>query len=104
MGRSYAGNLAQRVPQARLVAVADAREELARDFAGEYGVPKWYSGHRELLADPHVDAVAIVTPTSTHHDVVIDAAAHRKAIFCEKPIALTMGEALEMVDAVERAG
>ena len=104
LGRVYAGNLAQRVPNARLVAVADQKEELARSIAAEFNVPKAYGDYRELLADPAVDAVAVITSTSTHHDVVIDAAASGKAMFCEKPISLSLEGALEMIRAVERNG
>ncbi len=51
MGRVYARDLAQRVPNARLVAVADLNEDLARPCAGEFGIPKQYQGHLDLLAD-----------------------------------------------------
>ncbi len=104
LGRVYAADLAQRVPRARLVAVADKQEELAESFARQYGIPNWYRGHEDLLADPEVEAVAVVSPTSTHHDVVIDAARSGKAIFCEKPIALSLSEAEEMLRVVEEAG
>jgi len=104
LGRVYGRDLAQRVLDARLVAVADAQPGRAESFAREFGVPKWYDGHLELLADPDVEAVAIITSTSTHRQVVIDAAAARKAIFCEKPISLSLEGALEMTRAVEEAG
>jgi len=104
LGRVYAADLAQRVPNARLVAVADKRPDLARSFAAEYGVPHWYLSHQELLADSAVDAVAVVTPTNTHKEVVVEAAAHRKAIFCEKPISLSLQEAQQMIQAVESKG
>lgn len=104
LGRVYAGYLAQRVPEARLVAVADHKADDARSFAAEYGIPKSYSSHQDLLADKDVDAVAIVTSTSSHQAVVLDAVAARKAIFCEKPIALTLGAAREMERAVQEAG
>jgi predicted dehydrogenase len=51
-----------------------------------------------------VDAVVIITSTSTHKEVVMDAAACGKAIFCEKPMALSLADAYEMLHAVERAG
>ena len=97
MGRVYAQNLVQRVPNARLVAVADPKADLAEDFAREFGVPKWYKSHQELLSDPDVEAVAVVTSTSTHKEVVLDAVANGKAVFCEKPIAMSLEEASEML-------
>ncbi len=104
LGRVYAADLAQRVPNARLVAVADKRPDLAQSFAAEYGVPNWYLTHQELLADARVEAVAVITPTNTHAEVVVQAAAHGKAIFCEKPISLSLQEARRMLQAVQSKG
>ena len=104
MGRVYAQNLAQRVPNARLAAVADHNLDAARAVAGEFGVPAVYARHEDLLADKTLDAVVVVTSTSTHKDVIIDAAAAGKAIFCEKPIALSLADAHLVLHAVERAG
>jgi inositol 2-dehydrogenase len=104
MGHVYATNLANRVPNARLVAVADQKAELAESFAREFDIPKHYQAHQDLLRDPDVQAVAVITFTSTHKDVVMDAAQCGKAIFCEKPIAMSLAEAGEMLQAVERAG
>jgi len=104
LGRMYGQYLARRVPGVALVAVADRKTGLAESFAGEFGVAKWYPDHRDLLSDRAIDAVAIVTSTSTHKEVVMDAARCGKAIFCEKPISLTLDDAREMIQAVEAAG
>jgi len=104
LGRVYAQDLAQRVPNARLVAVADRQPEVAQSFAAEYGIPKWYASHQDLLAATDVEAVAVITPTSTHKEVVIDAVRAGKAIFCEKPIALSLPDAVRMLDEVKAAG
>lgn len=104
LGRVYAQNLAQRVPGARLVAVADQKPGLAASVAAEFGIAKPYERHQDLLNDPDVDAVVIITSTSTHKQVVMDAAASHKAIFCEKPMALSLEDAGEMLRAVENAG
>jgi predicted dehydrogenase len=100
----YGQYLAQRVSGAVLVAVADHKAAVAEPFARDFGVPRWYTQHQDLLSDRDVDAVVVVTSTSTHKDVVIDAAKAGKAIFCEKPISLTLEGAHEMMAAVERAG
>src|SRR6266704_2732847 len=88
LGRMYGQYLAQRVPGAALVAVADHKAGTAESFAREFGVPRSYAQHQDLLNDREIDAVVVVTSTSTHKDVVIDAATNGKAIFCEKPISL----------------
>jgi scyllo-inositol 2-dehydrogenase (NAD+) len=104
LGAVYARYVAHRVTGARLVAVADGKAERLREIADELGGVRAYGDHRELLEDQDIDAVLVVTPTSTHKQVVMDAAARRKAIFCEKPIALALEDGQEMVEALERAG
>ena len=104
LGTVYAKDLAQRVPNARLGAVADVQPGRAAEFAAQYGVPKLYGSHQDLIADPDIDAVVVVTPTSTHKEVVIDAANARKAIFCEKPISLSLAEAAAMQEAIDANG
>jgi len=104
MGRVYGAYLAERVPGARLTAVADRNPGVARSFGSEYDVPKTYESHHDLLDDKDIQAVVIVTSTSTHQEVVVDAARSGKAVFCEKPISLTVEGAREMIAAVERAG
>jgi predicted dehydrogenase len=64
LGSVYARNLAQRVPDARLVAVADQKAELREQFARELGGVKVYENHLDLLNDKDVEAVAIITSTS----------------------------------------
>ncbi len=104
MGRFYAANLAQRVPNARLVAVADRDIGLAESFAKEYGIRKYYGSHHDLLGDPDIEAVAVVSSTNTHKDVVCDAAKAGKAIFCEKPISLSLDDATRILQVVEETG
>ena len=104
MGSVYARNLAHRVPGARLAAIADHKAELRDRFAAELGGVRAYAGHQELLEDKEIEAVAVVTSSSTHKEVVMDAAARGKAIFCEKPMSLSLADAHEMLRAVEKAG
>jgi inositol 2-dehydrogenase len=104
LGRVYASYLAHRVSSAKLVAVADSHSGVAETLARELEVPRWYKSHAELLEDKNVDAVAVLTSTKSHKEVVIDAARAGKAIFCEKPIAMSVEEAEEMLAAVAKAG
>ncbi len=104
LGSVYAKDLAQRVPNARLAAVADVQPGRAAQFARQYGIPKSYENHHELIADREIDAVAVVTPTSTHKEVVIEAAHAGKAIFCEKPISLSLDDAMQILDVVNSTG
>jgi scyllo-inositol 2-dehydrogenase (NAD+) len=104
LGAVYARYVAHRVPGARLVAVADPNPDRVQQFVDEIPGVRQYADHRELLDDPDVEAVLVVTPTSTHKEVVLDAVARRKAIFCEKPLSLELDDAHAMVAAVEQAG
>ena len=101
MGRVYAANLAHRVPNARLRAVADVNPDVAKAVAAQYDIQHCYGDHRDLIGDKQIDAVVVVTPTSTHGEVVIEAA---KAVFCEKPISLSVWDfsGVSMLDSLKR--
>ena len=100
LGRVYARDLASRLAETELTAVADTNAELARNIAAEFEVPRWYGRSEDLLDDRNVDAVVIVSPTHTHRDVVIAATTARKPTFCEKPLALSLDECRAMDAAV----
>jgi inositol 2-dehydrogenase len=104
LGRVYARDLASRIPETRLTAVADTNAAAARETAAEWEVPAWYDTSAALIADANVDAVVIVSPTHTHREIVLQAANSRKSMFCEKPLALSLQECREMQEAVERSG
>jgi inositol 2-dehydrogenase len=104
LGRVYARDLATRIACTRLVAVADVDASAVEEVTRAFDVPRAYANSDELLADSAVDAVVIVTPTSTHAALASAAAAAGKAIFCEKPLAITMDEALAMRQAVQQSG
>jgi scyllo-inositol 2-dehydrogenase (NAD+) len=104
LGRVYARDLSTRIPETRLVAVADPDPAARTQVSEEYDVRAAFSDPEELLDLPEVDAVVIVGPTHTHRAQVIAAAERKRPIFCEKPPALTLGETREMKQAVEQAG
>jgi len=103
LGSVYAQNLARRIPETRLVAVADIAASVAKRIAEEHDVPRWYTDPLDLLADQQVDAVAIVTPTSTHRSLTIASLKRGKPTFCEKPPALSLDDAVAMRDAAAAA-
>jgi predicted dehydrogenase len=83
LGRVYARDLAGRIPETRLVAVADPLGNLAKEVAEEFDVAKSYTDPIAMIADKNVDAVVIVTPTHVHREQVIAAASSGKPTFCE---------------------
>jgi inositol 2-dehydrogenase len=104
MGQVYAYHAARQIESATLTAVADPRREAADAFAASVSGVRVYSDPLELLASTDIDGVIVATPTSTHRDMVIAAASAGKAIFCEKPTALTLQATDEMIAAVNHAG
>lgn len=72
--------------------------------AGELNVEKTYADYHDALADPDVDAVSICLPHALHCPVVLQAACAKKHILCEKPIALTVAEATDMIAAAKAHG
>ncbi|MFN2444569.1 MAG: Gfo/Idh/MocA family oxidoreductase [Vicinamibacterales bacterium] len=104
LGRVYARDLAGRIPETRLVAVADPVETVAQEMVAELDVPRSYADPLALIDDPDVDAVVIATPTHTHREQVLAAASRGKPTFCEKPPALSLDEVVAMKEAIERAG
>ncbi len=80
----------------KVVAVMDADRTATDEVAAEIGARAYY-GEAELLADPEVQAVYIATPVYLHHGQVIQAAKAGKHVLVEKPIALTVEQAGEMI-------
>ena len=104
MGQIFCRHLARHTAGGRLAAVSSRRGDVAEQVAAQgYGV-KTYGDYQDLLADPTLDGVVVATLTDTHHDIVVAAAEAGKAIFCEKPIALTLAETDRILAAVDRAG
>lgn len=89
--------------EAELVAVCDVNIEQAEVAAKQYGV-RAYSDYEQLLSQSDIDVVSICTPSSLHHEQTILAARAGKHVICEKPLAIKLEHALEMVDECERQG
>jgi scyllo-inositol 2-dehydrogenase (NAD+) len=103
MGRLYTRMLATQIDGACLYAVAEVDEQARSQVLDVLGVPHAFADAYELMMLPELDAVVITTPTSTHHELVMAAAQAGKAIFCEKPLALTLEETRSALEAVARA-
>jgi len=88
----------------RIAGVATSRRETAQTAAAEIGCDFWTDDYRELLARPEIEAVDICVPNHMHAAIVAAAAAAGKHIYCEKPLAMNVAEAQQMVAAVQAAG
>lgn len=87
-----------------VVAVADVDLARARELAHRYAILVACADYRTVLSDPAVDIVSICAPLAAHAPITIEAAAHSKHVFCEKPLARSWAEATAMEAAVNRAG
>ena len=73
-------------------------------FAETWGYDETSSDWHEIIKRDDIDIVDIVAPTLLHKDMVVEAAKAGKAIFCEKPAAINYKQAVEMAEAVRKAG
>jgi len=86
-----------RARNARVVAVATRRPEVASHWAREAGIERVLGSYEELLADPDVEAIYIPLPNSEHAHWTVAAARAGKAILCEKPLAMSAAMAETVV-------
>lgn len=104
MGKRHAENVRRLVPEARLVAVADAARERARQVAAELEIEHSYGSLEAMLECRDLDAVLIATPDKFHAHAIGIAARAGKDILCEKPLATNLAEACAALEAVTEAG
>ncbi len=104
IGRLHAEHLAYHIQGADLSAVVDVNRAAAEDCAEQCSIPAVHEDYRELLNDPAVEAVAICSSSDTHFQIIKEAAASGKHIFCEKPIDLDLKKIDAALAAVEKAG
>jgi len=104
IGKLHAQNIAFRVPGARLIAVADVALPAAQSCAADCGVERAVPDYHALLDDKDIDAVVICSSTNTHAQVVEEAAAAGKHVFCEKPLDFDLARIDGVLAAVQRAG
>lgn len=91
------------VPQAAMAAVCDVDQAKARGVGESYSVP-WFTDMHEMMMSVQPDVVSVLTESGNHARHVIDLTAHGKHILVEKPMALTLTDADEMIAACDEAG
>jgi predicted dehydrogenase len=104
MGLTHAENLAQRVRGATLVAVTTSSEKRAAAARRCCGGVNVYPSLGAMLAAESLDAVCIASSTSAHAGNVVQCAAARLHIFCEKPLALSLADCQRAIAATKQAG
>ena len=90
-------------PKAELYAICDVDEERLQKRASEWKVEKTYTDYRELLTDPNIEAVEVITPHHLHAEMGIAALKAGKHVSMQKPMAVNIGECHELIKTAERS-
>ena len=91
------------VPRPKLEVLCDIPLARAQDAAARFGFARATDDWRALVEDPKVDLVSVTTPNALHHEMALAAIAAGKHVYCEKPMAVTLGQAEAMADAAVRS-
>lgn len=83
--------------------ISDLYCDKMEDWIKKAGIENKTKDHMDIINDPEVDVVVICSPTDTHVDIIKEACAKGKHIFCEKPISLSIDEAKIALEAVKEA-
>lgn len=94
----------QRHPEVELVAICDIDGDKAQAVAKKYGISTIFTDYRELLANGGIDAIDICTPNLYHSEISVAALNAGIHVFCEKPDAINVQEALKMEEAAAKSG
>lgn len=90
--------------EAEVVAVASPTPGNAAALASRYGIPRVFTEYRDMLKESDIEMVTIAAPNALHAQMAIDCAAAGKHIVCEKPLAKTIAEGRQMLEAAKRRG
>jgi predicted dehydrogenase len=101
IGRYHARGISEMPELARLIAICDLNEVTARTVANEYKAESFTTSYEELIRRKDVDAVSLCVPHDMHRDMAVAAARAGKHILVEKPLAITMKEASEIIAAAK---
>lgn len=104
IGKLHAETIGSRIPAARLAAVADIQLPAAQEIAKRMNAPCAVDDYRYLLDDKDIQAVVIASTSDTHAQIIEEAAAAGKHIFCEKPIDHDLAHIDRALLAVRQAG
>lgn len=104
MGADHARILAGEVSGAEVVSIYDFDSARARTIANEIGAKRVAESPEDLIADKNVDAIVIASPDNTHAHLTLAAFAARKPVLCEKPLAPSSRECLEIIAAEVKLG
>ncbi len=103
MGKVHSENL-RRLGTVEIVALAGSNSERALQFGKIVGVHRTTGDYKELLEDPAIDAVHVLTPNALHYPVCRAALEAGKHVLCEKPFTVSLEQARELVGIAANTG
>ena len=104
ISRFYADSLVAQRRKDTIVSVYSRTEVNAKKFADDYSVPHYSTSIKECVSHPDVEAVIIGLSNDMHLIAVLESAAAGKHVLCTKPLGRNAAEALQMLQAVDKAG
>src|SRR3974390_3665802 len=90
--------------EAEVVAVASPTPGNAAALAKRYGIPRVFTDYGEMLREPDIEMITLAAPNNIHAKITVDCAEAGKHIVCEKPLAMTIEEGEQMIDAARKHG
>jgi 1,5-anhydro-D-fructose reductase (1,5-anhydro-D-mannitol-forming) len=104
IARAWVADAIRAAPGGELAAIVSRDHERAANFARDFRIPKAVTALDDVLADPSIDALYISTSNDRHAAMTLAAAAAGKHVLCEKPLSLSVDDAVGMAQACDRAG
>lgn len=102
VGKNHSRAITQHVAGGRIVALVETMDEVREETANEFGIENRFNSLEAAMEDVDFDAVVITTPTPTHLPITALAAEHKKHIFLEKPMALSLTECDAILEVTAR--
>ena len=90
--------------EAEVVAVASPTPGNAKKLAKKYGIPRFFTDYKKMLAEDDIEMVTITAPNYLHAQMTIDIANMGKHVVCEKPLCMTLEEADLMIETCKQKG
>ncbi|MDX6264348.1 MAG: hypothetical protein QOH84_6036 [Kribbellaceae bacterium] len=108
VGLGFAGQAAlegfAELPDVEIAALAGLEKDTLARLGEKFRIPHLYENWEDLIATDGLDAVSVATPTQLHHPITIAALDRGLHVLCEKPLARTVAEGTEMVEAAKKSG
>ncbi len=102
VGKNHSRAITRHVPGGKIVALVETMENVREETATEFGIESQFDSLEKALEQVQFDAVVITTPTPTHLPIATLAANHKKHVFLEKPMALSISECDAILDVVDK--